>query len=243
MRSPNASPLVGSPTTQASGVSPRPAIQPRSLTVPQMAGPSSSPVTISVTVPGMGPRASRRATAATKAATPDFMSTLPRPCSAPSATSPENGSRAHPSPGGTTSTCPAKARWGAVMSGLPPASPAQDRVQVRHVGRAGGGEGGALDLEAERAQRRFQHIERGASVRRDGGRAHEGGGERDRVGGVELRRVETRGVKGRGVGAHAASAPCPDRRASAASTSGARVARSIVPPPSTRTRGPPSGAS
>ena len=78
--SPSTVTLVGSPTSAASKVMPRASHQARSFSVPLMDGPSSSPVSSSVTVPVSGqPSARRRATAATKAATPPFMSTAPRP--------------------------------------------------------------------------------------------------------------------------------------------------------------------
>ena len=58
-----------------------------------------------------------RAAAAAKAAMADFMSAAPRPYSTPSRISAPNGSRLpKPSPGGTTSVCPAKQNSGAARS-------------------------------------------------------------------------------------------------------------------------------
>ncbi len=93
---------VGSGITQASAVQPRRSV----AKVPRP--PSSSPITqASNRSPGSGTPTLRRArSTASAAARPPFMSQLPRPCSCPFRTAPENGSplQVCRSPGGTTST-------------------------------------------------------------------------------------------------------------------------------------------
>ena len=73
--------LVGSPTTQASIVSPRSASFFSILTVPLTAGPSSSPVIRRLIEPPKSRprRARKRAQASVKAAIAPFMSAAPRP--------------------------------------------------------------------------------------------------------------------------------------------------------------------
>jgi hypothetical protein len=113
--SPIASGLVGSPSTQASQLSPRSIAHFRSLIVPLIAGPSSSPVIRKEIEPFGGPFLSMwRATAAAKHAIPPFMSTAPRPYIMPPAISAENGGcdQAASSPVGTTSVWPANIRCG-----------------------------------------------------------------------------------------------------------------------------------
>jgi hypothetical protein len=79
--SPNFFEEVGSPTTQASIVSPRSARRFSILVVPLTAGPSSSPVISRLMAPPKsGPRFLRnRALASVKAAIAPFMSAAPRP--------------------------------------------------------------------------------------------------------------------------------------------------------------------
>ena len=74
-----ASAEVGSPTRQWSSRSPAAAIQSRIATVPSVASSSSSPVMSSATDPSGGVSVTNSTAAATKAATPDFMSAAPRP--------------------------------------------------------------------------------------------------------------------------------------------------------------------
>ena len=73
--------------------------------VPSMASPSSSPVMVMTTEPSGGVLDVKSIAAATKAATPDFISVAPRPYRNPSLTSAPNGSTLHAaiSPTGTTS--------------------------------------------------------------------------------------------------------------------------------------------
>ena len=47
--------------------------------MPSTPSPSSSPVTVTTTLPAGGVAATKSIAAATKAATPDFMSAAPRP--------------------------------------------------------------------------------------------------------------------------------------------------------------------
>ena len=70
---------VGSPTRQWSSRSPAVSIQSRMAIVPSVASSSSSPVISSATEPCGGVSATNSIAAATKAATPDFMSAAPRP--------------------------------------------------------------------------------------------------------------------------------------------------------------------
>ena len=76
---------------------------------------------------------------------PLFMSTAPRPWSRPPRISGANGSLVQPSPGGTTSRWPAKAKWGA------PRAARREQILDRPVRRLAEGE--AVDREAERGQR------------------------------------------------------------------------------------------
>ena len=78
--------------------------------------PSSSPVIISATEPRAGLPAAQPAAAAAKAATPDFMSTAPRPQSSPPSITAENGGCVHAaaSPTGTTSVWPLNPSTGPV---------------------------------------------------------------------------------------------------------------------------------
>ena len=73
--------LVGSPTTQASIVSPRSARRFSILTVPLTAGPSSSPVIRRLIEPPKSPPRflRKRVAASVKAAIAPFMSAAPRP--------------------------------------------------------------------------------------------------------------------------------------------------------------------
>ena len=73
--------LVGSPTTQASIVSPRSASRFSIFTVPLTAGPSSSPVISRLIAPPklVPRRATKRWAASVKAAIAPFMSAAPRP--------------------------------------------------------------------------------------------------------------------------------------------------------------------
>ena len=73
--------------------------------VPSMASPSSSPVMVMTTEPSGGVLDVKSIAAATKAATPDFISVAPRPYRNSSFTSAPNGSTLHAaiSPTGTTS--------------------------------------------------------------------------------------------------------------------------------------------
>ena len=59
--------------------SPSAAIQSRMAAVPSVPAPSSSPVTVTTMLPRGGVAATKSMAAATKAATPDFMSAAPRP--------------------------------------------------------------------------------------------------------------------------------------------------------------------
>ena len=79
-----------------------------SARVPYFAGPSSSPVMTKLIVPDA---CGISATAATIAAIAPFISTAPRPCSSAPRRSGRKGPEVQPSPGGTTSTWPAKAKW------------------------------------------------------------------------------------------------------------------------------------
>src|SRR5690606_38891498 len=114
--SPSASGFVGSPTRQWSGTWPLSAIHRSTLAVPLIDGPSSSPVISRLIEPPVRPPFSSRywAAAAAKQATAPFMSTAPRPHRRPSRSAAENGGcvQAASSPGGTTSTCPAKQKCG-----------------------------------------------------------------------------------------------------------------------------------
>ena len=96
---------VGSPTKQWSIFSPFCFIQSNIAAVPSSASPSSSPVIVIMTDPSGGLLFTKSIAAATKAATPDFMSVAPRPYKNPSFTSAPNGStdQEERSPTGTTS--------------------------------------------------------------------------------------------------------------------------------------------
>jgi hypothetical protein len=74
--SPSRFTLVGSPIKIMSGRMPRSVIHSISAGVPKVAGPSSSPVRMKLTVPRCS---ATWAQADAKAATPPFMSTAPRP--------------------------------------------------------------------------------------------------------------------------------------------------------------------
>ena len=84
-----------------------------------------------------------------------------------------NGSLAQPSPGGTTSRWPAKAKCGA------PAPRRGEQILDRPVRRLAEGE--AVDREAERRQRLFEHVEHGAARGRDARAGDQPGGEVDGV--------------------------------------------------------------
>ena len=101
---------VGSPTRQAVMASPCASIQSSRARVPSTASPSSSPVMARITAPSGGVSRTKSTAAATKAATPDFMSVAPRPQSIPSrSTAPKGGTdHASSSPTGTTSVWPLK---------------------------------------------------------------------------------------------------------------------------------------
>jgi hypothetical protein len=101
---------VGSPTRQCVIRSPLKAIQSRIATVPSLPSPSSSPVMVMITAPSGGVSRTKSTAAATKAATPDFMSQAPRPYMNPSLISAPNGSnrQSAASPTGTTSVWPLK---------------------------------------------------------------------------------------------------------------------------------------
>ena len=73
--------------------------------MPSTASPSSSPVIVMITDPSGGVCVVKSMAAATKAATPDFISVAPRPYKKPSFTSAPKGSTLHAdtSPTGTTS--------------------------------------------------------------------------------------------------------------------------------------------
>ena len=79
---------------------------------------------------GGEPAAMKRRAAATDAARPPFMSQAPRPQIWPSATVAEKGSKrqCETSPGGTTSVCPANARFGAARP--------EAGVEIQDVGRS-----------------------------------------------------------------------------------------------------------
>ncbi len=85
-------------------------IQSKSAVVPSVASPSSSPVIVRTTAPSGGVSLTRSTAAAANAATPDFISTAPRPYMKPSFTSAPNGGivQAASSPKGTTSVWPLK---------------------------------------------------------------------------------------------------------------------------------------
>ena len=162
--SPSRSGLVGSPTRQASNRWPCSAAQASSFTVPLTDSRSSSPVISRLTEPCAGqPSATRRAAAATNAATPLFMSAAPRPYSRPSSTAPANGSSRQPSraPGGTTSTWPAE---GEMPAALRPAWRRDCRPgRCRHCPRsAAGGRS-----KPERLAGGLEHVQGAARVRRD----------------------------------------------------------------------------
>jgi hypothetical protein len=118
-----------------------------------------------------------RTAAATKAATPDFMSVAPRPQSCPSRISPPKGSavQAAASPTGTTSVWPLKPK----VRGCPFAPQRAKRFGVwpRSTRVAG---------EARACQHPRQKLERAALEGRDGRAAHERGrsGRPDRRAGV-----------------------------------------------------------
>ena len=99
---------VGSPTRHKSGCSPAARMCSISATVPWIAAPSSSPVMMKLSVPAL---TGIVAAAATIAAIEPFMSTAPRPYSSSPRRSGRNGALVQPWPGGTTSRCPAKAKW------------------------------------------------------------------------------------------------------------------------------------
>ena len=150
--------------------SPLSSAQRMSLTVPLIDGPSSSPVTRKLIEPGKAPRTTKRRAAAAAAAIPPFISQAPRPQSAPSATSAANGPNRQraSSPGGTTSVCPAKTKFGAAVpyrawrlrtSGVPgsekvtssaekPASARRSRSQGSAPASAGVTEGKAIRARA-----------------------------------------------------------------------------------------------
>ena len=114
--SPSAVAEVGSPTRQASMVSPRCASHSSTFLVPLIATPSSSPVIRKLIEPvKLTPRLAMNASAAAmKAAIAPFMSTAPRPHSTSSCTAAPNGANDQASalPMGTTSVWPAKHRLG-----------------------------------------------------------------------------------------------------------------------------------
>jgi hypothetical protein len=110
---------VGSPTRQTSIASPWAAIQSRSAVVPSVAGPSSSPVIARMIAPSGGAVCTMSTAAATKAATPDFMSVAPRPyIQSPVTSAPKGGwVQAASSPTGTTSVWPLKPKLRAAPFG------------------------------------------------------------------------------------------------------------------------------
>ena len=108
--SPMVSGQVGSPTRQTSMRSPFSAIKSSNAVVPSRASPSSSPVIASTMEPSGGVSFTKSTAAATKAATPDFISVVPRPYMMPSLISAPKGGidQSASSPMGTTSVWPLK---------------------------------------------------------------------------------------------------------------------------------------
>ncbi len=124
-------PAVGSAIRHASPPCPRRSV----ANVP--APPSSSPITV-CTASGFRnrmPAATIAATAPRIAATPPFMSHVPRPHITPSSTRAENGSPpGHTPPGGTTSTCPLRISPGVPS---PPSTPTHPHASSRATSMPG----------------------------------------------------------------------------------------------------------
>ena len=106
---------------------------------------------------------------------PPFMSTAPRPCSTPSATSPENGAVA---PGALVAR-----RHDVGVAGEGEVRPvgADAGVEIVDVGGAGLAEGHAVAGEAA-AFRALKHAQRTGIGRRDPGAADEIAGNRESIG-------------------------------------------------------------
>ena len=88
------------------------------VSVPYLAGPSSSAVSKKLIEPKFLPCERKASTAAINAIIDDFISTAPRPYNTPSSTVAVNGSYFHlaKSPTGTTSVWPAKQRFFLLLS-------------------------------------------------------------------------------------------------------------------------------
>ncbi len=148
--------------------------------MPLIPAASSSPVINRLIEPAKpAPRSpSQRWTAATKAAIAPFMSTAPRPHSAPSRRLAENGSndQASRAPGGTTSVCPAKHRLGR--------PPAEAGIEVDDlVAAILAAKGEAMAAKAERFEISGDDVERALVPGGDARPADQLGGERRRVDG------------------------------------------------------------
>ncbi|MCY1545035.1 hypothetical protein D9M68_809530 [compost metagenome] len=113
--SPVRSTEVGSPTMHQSSRSPRLCSSRQTITVPSLAGPSSSLVSRkAMSIGGLGFAARNSSQATTMAASEVFMSLAPRPKSLPSRCEGTKGSlpQASSGPVGTTSVWPAQTRVG-----------------------------------------------------------------------------------------------------------------------------------